>query len=346
MEVSLYSPETGYYEREADVIGCGGDYYTNVSTGSLFGSLLAFQFVEWLEQLTVKPVQLVECGAHNGQLAADILAFLGKNRPEFLQRLEYWLVEPSPRRQDWQAHKLANFARQTRWAQDLESLPKTGIYGVIFSNEWIDALPVRRIGWDASAQQWFEWGVSMHRDQFVWMRMPPLLLEAISADLNDAGIDFASENLAALPDGFTLELSPVAGRQWKQAASALRHGWLLTIDYGAPIWDLLALGCAQGTLRAYRQHHIVPDLLANPGAQDLTAHVNFTQLQNIGEAAGLQTEGLYSQCQFLTKIAQCWWKAPDLTADWAADQVRQFKILTHPDHLGRAFKVLVHSRAN
>ena len=48
MELALYCPETGYYETKKDTVGQRGDFITSVSTGSLFGELLAFQFAEWL----------------------------------------------------------------------------------------------------------------------------------------------------------------------------------------------------------------------------------------------------------------------------------------------------------
>ena len=48
MEMALYCPDFGYYELEKDTIGRRGDYYTSVSTGELFGEMLAFQFAEWL----------------------------------------------------------------------------------------------------------------------------------------------------------------------------------------------------------------------------------------------------------------------------------------------------------
>src|SRR5258705_10018288 len=50
MRLALYCPEYGYYEQGAGQIGRDGDYYTNVSIGSLFGQLLAFQFARWLEE--------------------------------------------------------------------------------------------------------------------------------------------------------------------------------------------------------------------------------------------------------------------------------------------------------
>lgn len=84
--------------------------------------------------------------------------------------------------------------------------------------------------------------------------------------------------------------------------------------------------------------------LANPGDQDLTAHVNFSRLCQIGESAGLTTEGLFRQEEFLTRIATPVLKGEQTLGPWTTQHTRQFQTLTHPAHLGRAFRVLVQSR--
>src|SRR6185369_4028568 len=75
MELALYCPVYGYYEAEGDKIGRRGDYYTSVSVGSLFGELLARQFVEWARTTGPFPdtLEIWEAGAHKGDLAKDIL---------------------------------------------------------------------------------------------------------------------------------------------------------------------------------------------------------------------------------------------------------------------------------
>src|SRR3954470_12685636 len=73
MELALYCPKFGYYERQDVSPGRKGDFYTSVSVGALFGELLAFQFSEWLYALSVAKCQIVEAGAHDGRLARDIL---------------------------------------------------------------------------------------------------------------------------------------------------------------------------------------------------------------------------------------------------------------------------------
>src|SRR5437667_11818342 len=91
MELALYCPHYGYYEQKKDSIGRAGDFYTNLSVGSLFGELLAFQFAHWFSEKThgnwltakMSPVQLVEAGAHDGRLDVDILTWLQNHRPAF-----------------------------------------------------------------------------------------------------------------------------------------------------------------------------------------------------------------------------------------------------------------------
>ena len=160
MELALYCPGLGYYESPETQVGQKGDFYTSVSVGSLLGELLAFQFAGWLEESGASPWQLLEAGAHDGQLAADILNWLSQRRPELLARFEYWILEPSERRRRRQQETLAAYKERVRCFSSWAELPATGVRGVIFSNELLDAFPVHRIGWDASRQRWFEWGVS------------------------------------------------------------------------------------------------------------------------------------------------------------------------------------------
>jgi len=336
MEVALYCPKIGYYERQTGQMGRTGDFYTSVSVGPLFGELLARQFADWLEALSAGPLQLAEAGAHDGQLAHDILSWLAAHRPQLFARLRYWIIEPSLNRQDWQRLKLESFAPRVEWFAGFQVLPPKGVHGVIFSNELLDAFLVHRLVWDAARRGWREWGVGLDEERFVWRSMESEV--DWTAELASAGFELPDELLAVLPDGFALEVSPAAGRWWTEAAHTMRAGRLLTIDYGLRAIERLEPARAGGTLRAYAQHRVQAGVLDNPGEQDITAHVNFTQLQLAGERAGLRTEGLFTQPQFLTRLAA------QAAETWTPAQARQFQTLTHPDHLGRAFHVLIQSR--
>src|SRR3989442_5437563 len=184
MELSLYCPQFGYYEQIANTPGRRGDFYTNVSVGPLFGQLLATQFAQWLGQWERRSVkrgmnepapdrlQLLEAGAHNGRLAADILDSFKSRRPQLFEKLEYWILEPSLRRQRWQRKTLAPFNGNVQWFDSWEKLPPGVVRGIIFSNELLDAMPVHRLGWDSQNKTWFEWGVSAVGGQFVWQKLP------------------------------------------------------------------------------------------------------------------------------------------------------------------------------
>jgi SAM-dependent MidA family methyltransferase len=337
MELALYAPGLGYYERSGPVTGAGGDFCTSVSVGPLFGELLAFEFAHWAGGAE-GPRRLVEAGAHDGRLAADLLGWLRRQRPQLDSGLEYWILEPSARRQEWQRKRLAEFAPRVRWAGAWAGVPAAG-YRIIFSNELLDAMPVHRLGWDAAAKAWFEWGVTWEGDQFGWARLP------LRPDLPPGDLQIPPELLLVLPDGYTLEVGRAAERWWRQAAAALGCGRLVALDYGLTREEWPAPHRPAGTLRAFHRHQVSADLLANPGEQDLTAHVNFAAIQRAGEQAGLKTEQLVSQERFLTGVAARAWAAPESFGPWTPAQTRQFQTLARPDAFGRAFQVLVQSRS-
>jgi SAM-dependent MidA family methyltransferase len=335
MELALYCPDSGYYETQKDSVGRRGDFYTSVSTGELFGELLAFQFAEWLETEVgsqKSEIRIVEAGAHDGKLASDILHWLQLHRPELFAEIEYCILEPSPRRQEWQKKTLKHFAPRVRWFSQFNDSTIQRFNGIIFSNELLDAMPVHRYGWDAKNKKWFEWGVAVEGDSFRWAKIPNSEFRIPNSELE-----------SVLPDNYTIETSPAAENWWCAAAKILGRGKLLAIDYGLAADELFSPARTNGTLRAYFRHHASDDLLANVGEQDLTVHVNFSAIQKVGEAAGLKTETFSPQTKFLTQILEKT-LADKSFGGWNSSRTRQFQTLTHPEHLGRAFRVLVQSR--
>jgi SAM-dependent MidA family methyltransferase len=388
MSMALYCPNYGFYEREKDKIGRKGDFYTSVTVGEVFGELLAFQFSEWLgewdsemiaptgtrakrkpkrasriEGMAERPrrLKLIEAGAHNGQLARDVLVWLGRNRPDLLEKLEYVIIEPSARRLEWQRKTLREFAGHVRWISDVNELHHP--QGIIFSNELLDSMPVHRVSWSARNRKWFEWGVVCDHGRFEWARIPAAINETHSESARNPLTPTAAASLPrwlrldetwlgqlpgklldVLPDGFTTELCPQAEQWWSAAGRILHRGRLMTIDYGLTLEELLAPERKEGTLRAYRKHRLSSGPLANPGEQDLTAHVNFTALQKQGEDAGLKTEIFTPQSRFLTGILAKMRSRQRTPDNWDSGKVRQFQTLTNPVHLGQSFRVLVQSR--
>jgi SAM-dependent MidA family methyltransferase len=244
--------------------------------------------------------------------------------------IDYWIIEPSPPRRAAQEIQLAHFGN-VRWFTQFTELDSR-VRGIIFSNELLDAMPVYPFVWNATARGWEEMGVTLTNEEFAWARLskpttqPPVLPSAL---------------LDVLPEGYVIEVSPDALNWWGDAARLLERGRLMTIDYGGTFEELMSPARTSGTLRSYSRHAVGANVLAKPGEQDITAHVNFTELQRVGTEAGLTTERFTNQSQFLTEIVRTLWAR---TGSWPQQQVRQFQTLTHPEHLGRPFKVLVQTR--
>ena len=323
--------------------------------------------------------QLVESGAHDGRLALDILTWFATHRPDLLAQLEYCIIEPSCRRRQWQEKTLAKFGERVRWLPDFAAFPchstpaTRHTFQIIFSNELLDAMPAHRLCWDAKAKQWYELGLTFTDSQFQWQRMaqlrtpdsglrtpdPGLRTQGPGLRTQDSGLWTPDSGLrtqdsglrtldsglgAVLPDGFILDICPAAELWWQDAARSLVRGKLLTLDYGLTSEELLLPERKDGTLRGYVRHRMTTDVLANPGQQDLTTHVNFSSIQAAGEAAGLRTEKFLTQERFLTEIVAQTSERQPLPISWTPARKRQFQTLTHPDLMGRRFCVLIQSR--
>jgi SAM-dependent MidA family methyltransferase len=352
MARALYDPESGYYERSEDPVGRQGDYFTSVSVGPVFGELLGPAFADWLERLPgdLSPVWLIETGAHDGRLAEDILGWVRQWRPTLWPRLNYGIVEPSRRRQAVQRQRLDAFTVQVQWFGSLGEVTAHNPSGVVFSNELLDALPVRRFIWrvEADAGRWVESAVDWPVDGrgLTWSDLD-------LADGEWEGDRWLMEQRSRFPDlepvlpsGFVWEHPVGAINWWAEAAQALTRGWLVGMDYGRAADLPFSPERPGGTLRAFRGHRQVADLLADPGEQDLTADVDFDLIRRVGEAAGLVTTELRSQGQWLTALLSRVETEIERGGfpPWDANRRRQLLTLIHPEHLGARFQVLVQER--
>lgn len=338
MELALYHPELGYYQRPEKQTGRSGDFYTSVSVGSLYGELLAFEFADRLRALPGEP-RLAEAGAHDGQLARDILSYLREYRGELFERLTYWIIEPSGRRRREQEAKLEPFAGKVQWHGGWS---ETGPFrGICFANELLDAMPVHLFRWSAAARKWREWGVGAEAGGFLWVELPVGRSSAAAVRLLP---EIPPELAEVLPDGFAHEVSVEAVNWWAEAAVHLEEGWLVTADYGFEQGDFLQPERGDGTLRAFARHTASKDVLSTPGERDITAHVNFTRIREAGETHGLSTEGLARQGTFLKGVLEKVNRAPEEFPRWTPARYRQLASLIHPEHLGRAFQFLIQQR--
>jgi SAM-dependent MidA family methyltransferase len=246
--------------------------------------------------IVLAAIQFVEAGPHNGLLAADILDWTSRHRPDLFERMEYCLLDASPARRAWQEETLRSWLPKCEVGADIESLAVIGRrLGSYFpTNFWMLSPSIVWLGRRAAAMAGRLRNGPGAAFAWEWLNPPPELaahLPQVPGPL--AGV---------LPDGFTMEVCPAAVAWWRAAAAKLRRGKLLTLDYGLLAEERFRPERAKGTLRAFTRHHAIADVLGQPGEQDLTAHVNFSALMEAGRAAGLRTEALARQSKFLTEI--------------------------------------------
>ena len=163
-------------------------------------------------------------------------------------------------------------------------------------------MPVHRLGWDAKARTWFEWGVTLRGGRFVWTRMLTKLRGNSDQPQSESrSLDIPVCDCQLQPHDCwmccrTDSRSRFVRRRRSGGArrrACLECGKLVTIDYGLTADELLR---AREKGRHRCEGIVVisraDDVLADPGEQDITAHVNFTAIRDGGESAGLQTEVL------------------------------------------------------
>src|SRR3954471_23330359 len=92
VELALYGPG-GFFTRARGAGRAGRDFVTSPEVGSLFGALIARHLdAAWQRLGAPDPFIVVEAGAGNGRLAADVL----RAEPQCVHALRYVLVERSP----------------------------------------------------------------------------------------------------------------------------------------------------------------------------------------------------------------------------------------------------------
>jgi SAM-dependent MidA family methyltransferase len=200
--------------------------------------------------------------------------------------------------------------------------------GVVFSNEFFDALPVNAaayrdgclrellVGWDG---------------RFIWVMGPPAREEIE---------DYVCRYFPRPQEGALFEVNLDALGWEERIARALEAGYVFTIDYGYTRSDSVRF--PRGTLMSYRRHQASEDVLEDPGTKDITAHVCFTALEEHGTCLGLETIRFETLAQTLLAAGEPDQFAAALAAPTREEQSRrrlQLKSLLFG--MGETFRTLI-----
>ncbi|MBC8058160.1 MAG: SAM-dependent methyltransferase [Rhizobiales bacterium] len=274
MALALYAPGLGYYTSPGRKFGTlpqsGSDFVTAPELSPLFGRALARQVAQALAASDTREVW--EFGAGSGALAAQLLEAIGA------QIERYTIVDLSGDLRQRQRERLVAFGGKVRW---VDALPDA-MQGVVVGNEVLDAMPVKLLRFDGA--QWLERGVIAHGDGFAW-----------SDRLTTHKPPFDGSFTA----GTVTEIHAQAEAFIATLAERMTRGAMFFIDYGFPEAEYYHPQRDGGTLMCHRAHLADTDPLADIGAKDITAHVDFTGIAMAAQNAGLDVLGYTTQAHFL-----------------------------------------------
>jgi len=272
MARALYDPENGYYIRRIKTVGARGDFSTSATLSPVFGQATA----GWLKQSAQEQPQvrhIIEIGAGTGALMAEVR----KNMGWWKRRQFHWhIVETSPVLQKQQRELLG---QNICWHQDLKTaLNICEGRAFLYHNELLDAFPATLIQWHENA--WHEVHIGADGRE-VWL---PLDWEA-----SERMAFHALQHWPTRQPKQRVELHPSV-RQWMHSwALAWKAGTMLTVDYG-DLFPALYHRRPAGTLRAYlhQQRLEGTEIYLNPGRQDITADINFSDYRAWAQELGWQ----------------------------------------------------------
>ena len=347
MDLALYDPAFGYYARAARRSGRAGDFFTSVDVGPLFGELLEIQIAEMLRLVEARAthpgesripnressLDLVEAGAGNGRLAADILRAMRSRDRGLYERTRLHLVEASPEARAAQRETLDDLG--DRLASSGASLPDS-FEGVLLANELLDAMPVHQV-------------VMRHdglREIYVTGAAGPATgdrrLSTVEGPLSTPRlIDYLEALDVRLQAGWRAEINLNAIDWIRDAARRMRRGFIIIVDYGHEAGELYSASHSAGTLTTFSGHRSrgaessTVAWLQNPGCQDITAHVDFSSVRAAAQEGGMQTIAFLDQTYFLMGLLS------SLADPQFAIRNPQLKTLILPGGLGSTHKVLI-----
>ncbi len=279
MDMALYYPEMGYYTSQTTKIGRDGDYYTSPVLSSVFGELIAKQIEEMWRLSGGGEFNILEYGAGAGTLCINIIKSLYES--ELYNNLHYYIIDKSPCMQEKENHLLPEKVIRLDSIKDIP--PFTGC---VLSNELLDNFAVHQVVMQNELMEVF---VDFHDGAFFEVLQPA----------RDNLKDYFNQLNIKLPSGFRTEINLEAINWIKDISEVLNKGFVITIDYGFPSYELYSPKRRSGTLLCYSHHKINDQPFNNIGGQDITTHVNFSALYHWGMKNGLNCCGYTDQGHFL-----------------------------------------------
>ncbi|RXY98542.1 class I SAM-dependent methyltransferase [Fictibacillus sp. S7] len=333
MEMALYHPEHGYYQKNKTKIGRNGDFYTSSSASAVYGAIWADVFYFMFRELGLSSYVLCEIGAGDGSFARSVLdEWQAKGYPA----LEYVVIESSPYHAEQIGRKLENHS----WShystlEEFQSLCPF-FHGIVFGNELLDAMPVHVVRQTSSGLKEIQVSLNETGD---------LIDVAVRAD--DQLRKWIEEYHGELEPGQTMEI-PLAMTSWLgKLYEWIGRGYVVFVDYGYSEEEWRQPEISEGSLRGYYRHQLIPNPLSYPGEMDLTSHVHWDCIRKVGEDYGCPTSSFQSQQEFLLENGILHHLAENVSKDPFSSEHKKNRAIRSliMDHsISRYFQILIQKK--
>lgn len=331
MEIALYHPQFGYYTTGRQRVGKEGDYVTGPGLSPLFSFALAGLVREFVRRAEGAVCSIVDIGCGDGGLIRDLALQAGDPKSRFFG------VDRSLTRVLDDARKAG-----VEFFQTIDELPRDGVH-LFISNELFDAIPFARLVRRRS---------ELHE---LWVTRREEGLDWAEHEAPWQYTDYFAERGIDLAEGQFADVSLEWGAMYEDLARHLHRGLVVTFDYGYPQDKLFDTRARRfGTAAAYSGNRVSRDLLSNPGEQDLTAHINFTDLERAGERHGAGTVYFGRLARFLLALGalehDIFRPLEETGVTDAAEGLRwlerreEARRLVLPDGIGEELRVLVQAK--
>lgn len=278
VEVALYHPESGYYARQESPVGREGDYITSPLLSPAFSFALNRLVGEFVSRAGDAMCTIVDIGCGDGSLIHSLAAAAEGERRRFVG------VDRALDRVRRETKQNVSFVRT------IDEIPHDGAH-LILSNELFDAIPFARL---------VQRGEHVHE---LWVTERDGQLEWGEHEAPAEYEDYFRERGIRLDEGQFADISLEWQQTYRDICRVVERGLVVTFDYGYPQSKLFHPRARRfGTAAAYSHHRVSRDLLAGPGEQDITAHINFDDLVREGERLGLTTRFFDRQAKFLLAL--------------------------------------------
>ena len=277
MQVSLHDKDFGYY-KSSKPIGSQGDFITSPEISQLYGEMVGL----WLSQIIVTnnivKCNLIELGPGNGTLMTDIVRVIRKvlkNQPSikihFLENNIHFIK------------KLNEQFVNANFHSDIETIPDE--FSIYIANEFFDALPITQL--------------KKTKDKLTNLVIKKDCNGKLQQEFMEDKNVIQNKDLldVELKDGDIYEYSKQLNNIIQIIADKLKQfgGFIYFADYGYTKLNY------KSTLSSMKNNKVT-NFLDNIGKQDLTAHVNFQNINKILIDYGFDNSKIVKQSKFLKEI--------------------------------------------